>query len=254
MPAIAGDCAHVTVIQRSPTYFYAGPNSNEVADMLRELEIDETWIHEIVRRKILSDQGAVTRLAFEEPEFLRDVLIAMAKERLPEGYDVATHFTPNYLPWRQRIAYLPDGDLFAGISAGLATMVTGEIECFTPEGRAHALGRGDRRGRRHHRHRLQPERAGRHRVHRRRQPVDFAKTVTYRGMMFTGVPNLVWIMGYFRASWTLRADLVCDFVCRLLDHMDARGATQGDAATAAAGRGARAALLDGARTTSTPAT
>ena len=226
VPAIAGDCAHVTVVQRSPTYFYAGPNSNEVADMLRELEIDETWIHEIVRRKIISDQGVVTRLAFEEPEFLRDVLIDMAKERLPEGYDVATHFTPTYLPWRQRIAYLPDGDLFAGISAGLASMVTGEIECFTPKGLRMRSGEeiaadviitatgfnlsvlGD----------IEFTVDG--------EAVDFAKTVTYRGMMFTGVPNLVWIMGYFRASWTLRADLVCDFVCRLLDHMDARHVTK----------------------------
>jgi len=226
VPAIAGDCAHVTVVQRSPTYFYSGPNTNEVADMLRELEIDEAWIHEIVRRKIIHDQGVVTRLAFEEPEFLRDVLIDMAKERLPEGYDVATHFTPKYLPWRQRIAYLPDGDLFAGISAGLATMVTGEIECFTSKGLRMRSGEeiaadviitatgfnlsilGD----------IAFCVDG--------EPVDVSKTVTYRGMMFTGVPNLVWIMGYFRASWTLRADLVCDFVCRLLDHMDELGATE----------------------------
>ncbi len=226
VPAIAGECSHVTVVQRSPTYFYAGPNSNELADMLRELEIDETWVHEIVRRKIVSDQGAVTRLAFEEPEFLRDVLIAMAEERLPEGYDVATHFTPTYLPWRQRIAYLPDGDLFAGISAGLASMVTGEIDCFTPKGLRMRSGEeiaadvivtatgfnlsvlGD----------IAFSVDG--------NAVDFSKTVAYRGMMFTGVPNLVWIMGYFRASWTLRADLVCDFVCRLLDHMDARGSTK----------------------------
>ena len=194
--------------------------------MLRELEIDETWIHEIVRRKIICDQGVVTRLAFEEPEFLRDVLIAMAKERLPEGYDVATHFTPKYMPWRQRIAYLPDGDLFAGISAGLASMVTGEIECFTPKGLRMRSGEeiaadviitatgfnlsvlGD----------IAFTVDG--------KAVDFSKTVTYRGMMFTGVPNLVWIMGYFRASWTLRADLVCDFVCRLFDHMDARRVTK----------------------------
>ena len=224
VPAIAGDCAHVTVLQRSPTYFYAGPNSNETADMLRELEIDETWIHEIVRRKILHDMEAVTQLSFEEPEFLTDVLIDLVTQQLPEGYDVATHFTPRYRPWRQRLAYLPDGDLFAGISSGDATMVTDEIDTFTETGVRTASGRelaadvivtatgftlsvlGD----------IAFTIDG--------MPLDLASTITYRGMMFTGVPNLAWIFGYFRASWTLRADMVCDLVCRIFDTMDELGA------------------------------
>ena len=223
VPAIAGDCEHVTVLQRSPTYFWCGPNTNELADTLREIDIDETWIHEIVRRKILHDQEAVTRLSFEEPEFLKEVLIQGVRELLPEGYDVETHFTPKYRPWQQRIAYVPDGDLFAGITAGKATMVTDEIDTFTETGVRTKGGveidadviitatgfnlcvMGD----------IAFSVDGR--------PTDFSDTVTYRGMMFTGVPNMLWVMGYFRASWTLRADLIAGFVVRLLDHMDELG-------------------------------
>jgi cation diffusion facilitator CzcD-associated flavoprotein CzcO len=224
VPAIAGDCEHVTVLQRSPTYFWADRNANELADTLRDLEIPDEWIHEIVRRKILKDQAMITKLSFEEPEFLRTELINAVRARLPEGYDVDKHFTPEYRPWQQRLAFVPDGDLFQGISEGKASMVTDQIATFTENGITTESGEqldadivitatgfelsvlGD----------IDFTVDGRH--------VDFADTVTYRGMMFTGVPNLVWVFGYFRASWTLRVDLVCDFVCRLLAHMDERGA------------------------------
>ena len=225
VPAIAADCDHVTVLQRSPTYFWTGRNANEVADMLRELEVDETWIHEIVRRKILHDQEMVTRLSFDAPELVRDELLNNVKSLLPEGYDM-THFTPKYRPWQQRLAFVPDGDLFAGITAGKASMVTDEIETFTETGVVTKGGvvidadiiisatgfnlsvLGD----------IPFSLDG--------VPVDFADTVTWRGLMFTGVPNLLWVFGYFRASWTLRADLIGDLVCRLLTTMDGKGATK----------------------------
>jgi len=226
VPAIAADSAHVTVLQRSPTYYFSGRNSNEVADMLRELEIPEEWVHEIVRRKVLHDQREITRLSFENPDFLKAELISQVRDRLPPGYDVETHFTPHYRPWRQRIAFLPDGDLFAAISSGKASMVTDEIKTFTEDGILLMSGEelaadiiitatgfnlsilGD----------IDFVIDG--------EPLDLAQTVTYRGMMFTGVPNLVWIFGYFRASWTLRADLVSDLTCRLLAHMTALGASR----------------------------
>jgi cation diffusion facilitator CzcD-associated flavoprotein CzcO len=226
VPAIAPKVEHVTVLQRSPTYFWTGRNANELADTLRELEVDETWIHEIVRRKVLHDQQMVTKLSFEQPELLTHELISAVKALLPEDYDVATHFTPKYRPWRQRLAFVPDGDLFAGISSGKASMVTDEIECFTERGILLRSGReleadivitatgfdlsvlGD----------IAFSIDG--------EPLAFHDTVTYRGMMFTGVPNMVWVFGYFRASWTLRADLISDFVARLLHHMRELGVTR----------------------------
>jgi cation diffusion facilitator CzcD-associated flavoprotein CzcO len=226
VPAIADDCAHVTVLQRSPTYFFARSNVNELADTLRELEIDETWIHEIVRRKILHDQQLMTQLARDEPEFAKAALIEGVRAYLGPDYDVATHFTPRYRPWQQRLAFIPDGDLFKGIASGKASMVTDEIDTFTEHGILLKSGGeltadviitatgfdlcifgdiaftiDDR-------------------------PLDLSDTVTYRGMMFTGVPNLLWVFGYFRASWTLRADLIADFVRRLLHHMDELGVSR----------------------------
>ncbi len=226
VPAIAGECAHVTVLQRSPTYFIPARNENELADTLRELEVDDAWIHEIVRRKILHDQRVLTRRSLEEPEVVKEELIAGVRAFLGPDYDVATHFTPRYRPWQQRVAFVPDGDLFQGIVAGKATMVTDEIERFTKSGVVLKSGKelaadivvtatgfnlsvlGD----------IDFTIDG--------KPLDFHDTVTYRGMMFTGVPNLLWVFGYFRASWTLRADLLADFVCRLLRHMSAKGATR----------------------------
>ncbi|HZU76370.1 MAG TPA: NAD(P)/FAD-dependent oxidoreductase, partial [Dehalococcoidia bacterium] len=127
IPAIAGDCAHVTMLQRSPTYFIPGRNRNDLAETLRELEIDEAWIHEIVRRKILHDQAVFTRRAHDEPETVKQELLAGVRAYLGPEYDVDTHFTPRYRPWRQRIAFVPDGDIFRGIAAGKASVITDEI-------------------------------------------------------------------------------------------------------------------------------
>lgn len=225
VPAIAADTRHTTVLQRSPTYFYPGPNRHELADTLRELDIDETWIHEIVRRKILRDLHLLTKLCIDQPEFATEQLLNGVRAYLPED-QVREHFTPKYRPWQQRLAFVPDGDLFKGIQAGKASMVTDEIDRFTEKGVLLKSGReieadliiaatgfsicvlGD----------VAFEVDG--------KPIDFHDTVTYRGMMFTGVPNMLWIFGYFRASWTLRVDLLADFVCRLLNHMKQKGVSK----------------------------
>jgi cation diffusion facilitator CzcD-associated flavoprotein CzcO len=219
IPAIAADCAHITMLQRSPTFFRTGRNAIVLADELRQLGIDETWIHEIVRRKILYEQDVFTRRSFTEPEVVKRELLEATRAYLGPDYDIATHFTPRYRPWRQRIAFIPDGDLFQAIRAGKASVVTDEIERFTQTGIALKSGQvleadiivtatgfnlnvlGD----------IDFTIDG--------KPLVFSDTVTYRGTMFTGVPNMAWVFGYFRASWTLRADLVADFVCRLLNHM-----------------------------------
>jgi cation diffusion facilitator CzcD-associated flavoprotein CzcO len=224
VPAMAADCAHITMLQRSPTYFRTGRNAIAIADELRVLGVDETWIHEIVRRAILRDQAVFTKRSFSEPEIVKQELLSGVRAYLGDDYDVATHFTPRYRPWRQRIAFIPDGDLFQGIAAGKASVVTDEIERFTETGIQLKSGKtleadiivtatgfnlnvlGD----------IAFSIDG--------QPLVFSDTVTWRGMMFTGVPNMAWVFGYFRASWTLRSDLVADFVCRLLNHMRRKGA------------------------------
>jgi cation diffusion facilitator CzcD-associated flavoprotein CzcO len=226
IPAIADSCGHVTMLQRSPTYFRTGRNAIELAETLRQLQVSEEWIHEIVRRKILYDQDTFTRRSFTEPEKVKQELLGGIRAALgPDSdADIERHFTPNYRPWRQRIAFVPDADLFQGIKSGKASVVTDEIDRFTETGILLKSGEslhadiiitatgfnlnvlGD----------IAFSIDG--------KPLDFARTVTYRGMMFTGVPNMAWVFGYFRASWTLRSDLVADFVCRLLVHMKQKGA------------------------------
>ena len=223
IPVLAETAAMVTMVQRSPTWFFAAPNVNETADMLRALDVDESWVHEITRRKINFDQDATVRRCAEEPDVVAAELTEGIRALLPEGFDMK-HFTPSYRPWKQRLAFVPNGDMFAAISAGKADVVTGEIASFTETGLAmqdgshvdadivlaatgfHLCVMGD----------IGFSVDG--------KAIDWNDTVTWRGMMFTGVPNMVWVFGYLRASWTLRADMVSRFVCRLLDHMALRGA------------------------------
>ena len=224
-PALAADAAHVTVLQRSPTYFIPARNVNDLADVLRQLKIDETWIHEIVRRKYLFDQAEFTRRSFAEPEAVKKELLDMVRLFLSEE-EVQKNFTPSYRPWRQRIAFVPDGDLFQGIATGKASVVTQHIERFTPEGILLQSGEELRADVIVTATGFNLSVMGGIPFSVDGRAVDFGDTVTYRGMMFTGVPNLVWVMGYFRASWTLRVDLLADFVCRLLQHMQAKGAKE----------------------------
>ena len=226
IPNIADSCEHVTMLQRSPTYFRTGRNAIELAEELRRLQVKEEWIHEIVRRKILFEQDTFTRRSFSEPEKVRQELLGGIRAALGPGSEdiVEKHFTPSYRPWRQRIAFVPDADLFEAVRSGKASVVTDEIDRFTRDGILLKSGEtlkadiiitatgfnlnvlGD----------IAFEIDG--------KPLDFADTVTYRGMMFTGIPNMAWVFGYFRASWTLRTDLVADFVCRMLGHMKQKGA------------------------------
>ena len=225
VPALAGSCQHVTMLQRSPTWFATGRNANELADTLRALDIPHEWTHEIVRRKVLHDQALVQQRCIQEPEAVAAELLAGVREALgPEHAHLAdVHFKPSYRPWQQRLAFVPNGDLFKAIRNGQASVVTGQIDCFVPEGIR--LSNGD----------IVPADVivtatgfnlnvlGDIHFQVDGQPLDFASSVTWRGAMFTGLPNLVWVFGYFRASWTLRADLLGDFVCKLLKHMDTHG-------------------------------
>ncbi|MCW2583995.1 MAG: putative Flavin-containing monooxygenase [Klenkia sp.] len=224
IPAIAKTAKHVTMLQRSPTFFYARPKTHELATTLRGLDTPEEWTHEILRRAYITEMNELTRMSFEEPEELRTFLIESMRPLLPEGMDIDKHFNPTYRPWQQRIAVLPDGDMFDALKDGSASVVTDTIETFTRDGIKLSSGEtleadivvtatgfdlsvfGD----------IAFAVDG--------KPVDFADTVTWRGMMFTGVPNLVYVFGYFRHSWTLRADMISDVVCRLFGEMSTHGA------------------------------
>ncbi|WP_207538482.1 flavin-containing monooxygenase [Sabulicella rubraurantiaca] len=226
VPAIAGQCAHVTLLQRSPIYYRSGRIALPIAEELRELRVPQEWIHEIVRRKIQHEQAKFARRCVTEPEAVKAELLSQAREHLGPDHPLEPHFMPRHRPWQQRIAYIPDGDLFRCIREGTASVVTDTVESFTERGIRLASGQeleadivvaatgfhlsvlGD----------IPFEVDGR--------KLDLAQTVTYRGMMLTGVPNLAWVFGYFRAAWTLRVDLVADFVCRLLEHMRQTGARQ----------------------------
>jgi cation diffusion facilitator CzcD-associated flavoprotein CzcO len=222
IPSIADDVAHVTMLQRSPTYFVPSRNVDDMADTLRGLEIDEAWIHEIVRRQRLKMGQFFTRMALDHPDAAKQQLLSAVSELV--GPEITEkHFTPTYNPWTQRIALVPDGDIFQKIKAGKASVVTDEIVRFTETGIELKSGET-----------LEADIVvtatgfklsvlGGIAFSVDGAPVDMADTVTYRGMMFTGVPNLAWVFGYFRASWTLRVDIMADFIVRLLQHMDDKG-------------------------------
>jgi len=212
------------MLQRTPTYFAAGRNADVLADELRRLDLDPVWVHEIMRRKVVRDRADLLDRAQSSPDKLKAMLIGGVQALLPQGFDVARHFTPPYRPMQQRVAFVPDGDLFTAIAAGEASVLTDTISTFDETGIV--LDSGERidadvvitaTG-------FDMAVMGEIPFSIDGAPVNFAQTVTYRGIMFTGIPNMAWVYGYGHYSWTLRADLVAGFVCRLLDHMDKTGA------------------------------
>jgi cation diffusion facilitator CzcD-associated flavoprotein CzcO len=227
VPEFAERAAHVTMLQRSPTYFYCSENKNELADRLREVGIDEPTIHRVVRAQIMHDQDVLTKRCIEEPdvvvEELRELIRAFTGK---PDFEFEPHFTPKYRPWQQRLAFCPDGDVFRAAVAGKLTVVTDTIDQFTETGVRTASGEEIEAD-------LIVAATGFHLSVMGNIPffvdgeqVNWNDTVTYRGMMFTGVPNMAWVFGYFRASWTLRVDMLGDFVCGLLNHMNEKHAAR----------------------------
>lgn len=223
IPNLAKDAEHVTMLQRSPTYFHAGANQNELADTLRALDVPSEWIHEILRRAYLKQAKELQDLANADPEAARQFLIGAIREQLGPDFDVEKHFNPSYKPWQQRIAFVPDGDLFQAMKAGKASVVTDRIERFAKDGIL--LESGER---------LEADIIVTATGFNMRflsgipfskdgAPISFPDTVAYRGLLVSDVPNLAFMLGYVRTSWTMRVDLAGDFICRLLAHMDAKG-------------------------------
>ncbi len=225
IPAMAGKAAHVTMLQRSPTYVVSRPDKDALANNLRKF-LPETVAYGLTRWKNVTLQGIMYQRTRTQPDKVKAFILDHVRKELGPDYDVETHFTPSYNPWDQRLCLVPNSDLFQAIRSGKASVVTDTIETFTETGvrlnsgqelkadiivtatglRMAVMGEVD----------FSVDGA----------PVDFGKTWTYKGMMFSDVPNLVSTFGYINASWTLRADLTCEYVCRLLNHQDKKGTTQ----------------------------
>jgi cation diffusion facilitator CzcD-associated flavoprotein CzcO len=222
VPAMAREAAQVTLLQRSPTYVASIPSEDVLAKLLRFVLPDRT-AYSVVRWKNVALQVAAYRLGRNWPELTKKMLRQGVRKSLPPGYDVDTHFKPRYQPWDQRICIVPDADLFKVLRDGRAEMVTDRIETFTAGGIKLESGRE-----------LEADVVvtatglnllflGGMRISIDGEEPDFRRALAYRGMMLSDFPNFAYTLGYTNASWTLKADLAAEYVCRLLNHMDAGG-------------------------------
>jgi cation diffusion facilitator CzcD-associated flavoprotein CzcO len=222
VPAMAEQAAHVTMLQRSPTYIASLPAEDPIAAALRKV-LPKRAVYAIVRWKNVLLQMFVYQLSRRRPQAVKKMIRRGVEHALPVDYDIDRHFTPRYNPWDQRMCLVPDGDLFSAIRDGSATVVTDTIDSFTEGGIK--LSSGEE---------LEADvivtatglnllfLGGMELVVDGRE-VDIPRTMTYKGMMLSGVPNCAFTVGYTNASWTLKADLTSEYVCRLLAHMDAHG-------------------------------
>ena len=222
VPVMAETAAHVTMLQRTPTWYAIRPARDAIANTLRKF-LPAKLAYKITRFKNVTMQDMVYKRARAEPEKAREYLTGKLKEALGPKYDEAA-FTPPYNPWEQRLCLVPDGDLFKAIQAGKADVVTDHIERIDAKGILLKSGKRldcdvivTATG-------LTMTMTGNIAVSMDGQPVDFSKTFYYKGCMNSNVPNLARVFGYLNASWTLRADINSDYVCRLLNHMKAIGA------------------------------
>jgi len=222
VPAMADTAAHVTMLQRSPTYVVARPDTDAIANTLRRF-LPTRLAYALTRAKNTTMQQLVYRKTRTDPDTVRRKLLDGVRAGVGPDVDVGRHFTPSYDPWDQRLCLIPNGDLFETLRSGRASVVTDTIETFTETGIALTSGEHlecdiivTATG-------LELVNLGEIDVVVDGEPVDFANTFTYRGLAYSDVPNLVSTFGYINASWTLRADLTSTFVCRLLQHMRATG-------------------------------
>jgi len=224
VPAMAETAASVTMLQRSPTYVVARPAEDRVANWLRA-RLPAHLAYGLTRWKNVLFGQYFFRKARKEPARVKQFILDQIRARLGDAY-VAEHFTPRYDPWDQRLCLVPDGDLFSAIERGQAAVVTGEIERFTERGVRLTSGEEldadlivTATG-------LEMQFLSDMKVTVDGNPIDLSETLTYKGMMMSGVPNLAWSMGYTNASWTLKCDLTCAYVCRLLNFMERKGYVQ----------------------------
>ncbi len=225
VPEMARDAAHVTMLQRSPTYVVSRPAEDKVANWLRR-RLPAMLAYQLVRWKNVLLTMYFYRLTRKRPDAVKKRLLGWVRDELGPDFDVETHFTPTYNPWDQRVCLVPDSDLFASLREGTSSVVTDTIETFTKDGIKLASGKELKadiivtatglvlkvwNG-------LELTVDG--------KKINAPDVLTYRGMMYEGIPNLASAFGYTNASWTLKCDLTCEYVCRVLNHMKKTGLRQ----------------------------
>ncbi len=223
VPSMAEKAAHVTMVQRSPSYVVSRPDVDVIANTLRKF-LPAKWAYAITRFKNVQLQRLLYRRTRTDPERIKRLLLDRVRKQLPSNCDVETHFTPSYDPWDQRLCLVPNGDLFDAINDGRASVVTDHIDCFTESGIQMESGEKVEADIIVTATGLELKVLGGVEFDVDGKKIDFADTWSYKGMMYSGVPNLAQTFGYINASWTLRADLTSEYVCRLLNRMDERGA------------------------------
>ena len=223
VPEMAKTASHVTMLQRSPTYVVSRPAEDGVANWLRS-KLPAMTAYGITRWKNVLFQMLFFNMARKKPEKVKERLLGMVREHLGPDYDIGTHFTPSYNPWDQRLCLVPDADLFASIKSGASSVVTDHIETFTETGIQLKSGKTldadvvvTATG-------LQMQLLSGMEVVVDGEVADLSQSMSYKGMMFSDVPNLASAFGYTNASWTLKADLTSEYVCRLINHMKRTGA------------------------------
>jgi monooxygenase len=222
VPAMADRAEHVTMLQRSPSYVLAVPELDPIAELLRG-RLPGRFLYPMLRWKNVLVAQLVFQLSRRRPNLMKSLLRKGAQKLLPAGFDVDTHFGPEYDPWDQRMCFVPDGDLFKAVRSGSASIVTDTIDGFTADGVRTASGEQlpadilvTATG-------LNLLPVGGMALTVDGAPVELGDSLAYKGMMLSGVPNFALTIGYTNASWTLKADLVARYVCRLLNHMAAAG-------------------------------
>ncbi|MBI5263807.1 MAG: NAD(P)/FAD-dependent oxidoreductase [Bradyrhizobium sp.] len=225
VPEMAKVASHVTMLQRSPTYVVSRPAQDPLANKLRR-NLPAGLAYHLIRWRNVLLSMYFFQLSRRKPARVKELILGGVRMALGPDYDVATHFTPRYNPWDQRLCLVPDGDLFKAIRDKRASVVTREIDTFTSKGIrlkdgseleadiiVTATG-------------LVLQVLGGVEVVVDGRKVDFADTLNYKGMMYSDVPNLAAALGYTNASWTLKCDLTCEYVCRLINYMDRHGYRQ----------------------------
>jgi cation diffusion facilitator CzcD-associated flavoprotein CzcO len=225
LPELAKEAKHVVMLQRSPTYIVSLPDVDVIANFLRKI-LPEKIAYAITRFKNTRMQQFVYHRTRVQPDKVKKNLLKWVRRDLGPDYDVKKHFTPKYNPWDQRLCLIPNGDLFKSIRSGKASVVTDQIDSFTENGIKLASGAELQADIIITATGLQLVVLGGMELVIDGQPIDFPNTYTYKGMMFADVPNLLSTFGYINASWTLRADLNAEYVCRLINHMDETGTRQ----------------------------